>query len=107
MAQSKVRSYIGFCIKARKITLGANAIGTLSSGVYLLILDKNAAKNSLRFALKYKRKFDCPLILCNEKLEDVVCKKECKLAAIRDRNLADAILNGGDTNYELYTEGGE
>lgn len=89
MAQSKVRSYIGFCIKARKITLGANAIGTLSSGVYLLILDKNAAKNSLRFALKYKRKFDCPLILCNEKLEDVVCKKECKLAAIRDRNLAD------------------
>ncbi len=72
-----------------------------------MILDKNAAKNSLRFALKYKRKFDCPLILCNEKLEDVVCKKECKLAAIRDRNLADAILNGGDTNYELYTEGGE
>ncbi len=107
MAQSKVRGYIGFCIKARKITLGSNAIGTLSSGVYLLILDKQAAKNSLRFALKYKRKFGCPLILCNEKLEDVVCKKECKLAAIRDRNLADAILNGGDTNYELYTEGGE
>ncbi len=107
MAQSKVRSYIGFCIKARKITLGANAIGMLSSGVYLLILDKQAAKNSLRFALKYKRKFGCPLILCNEKLEDVVCKKECKLAAIRDKNLADAILNGGDTNYELYTEGGE
>ena len=107
MAQSKVRSYIGFCIKARKITLGANAIGTLSGGVYLLILDKKAAKNSLRYALKYKGKFSCPLMLCNENFEDVVCKKECKLAAIRDKNLADAILNGGDTNYELYTEGGD
>ena len=107
MAQSKVRSYIGFCIKARKITLGSNAIGTLSGGVYLLILDKNAAKNSLRFALKFKKRFNCPLILCNESLEDVVCKKECRLAAIRDKNLADAIINSGDINYELFTEGGD
>ena len=107
MAQSKVYSYIGFCKRARKITLGSSAVGTLKGGVYLLLLDKEAAKNSIRYALKYKRKFNCPLMLCNENFEDVVCKKECKLAAIRDKNLADAIINGGDINYELYTEGGD
>ncbi len=105
MAQSKVRTYIGFCIKARKITLGSNAIATLRGGVYLLILDSAAAKNSLRYALKYRRKFSCPLLVCKENFEEVVNKQNCKLAAIRDASLAEAILNSGDINYELYTGG--
>lgn len=107
MAQSKVRTYIGFCIKARKISLGATAIGTLKGGVHLLIMDANAAKNSQRFALKFKNKFACPLLICKEDLSDVVNKPECKLAAISDKSLADAILNSGDINYELYTGGGD
>ena len=107
MAQSKVQSYIGFCKRARKITLGSSAIGTLRGGVYLLLLDKNAAKNSVRYALKYKRKFDCPLLLCGDNFEELVGKPECRLAAIQDKNLADAILNSGESGYELYTEGGE
>lgn len=105
MAQSKVQSYIGFCKRARKITLGSSAIGTLKGGVYLLLLDKNAAKNSLRYALKYKRKFNCPLLVCGDNFEALVGKPNCRLAAIQEKNLAEAILNSGA--YELYTEGGE
>ena len=105
MAQSKVQSYIGFCKRARKITLGSSAIGTLKGGVYLLLLDKNAAKNSLRYALKFKRKFNCPLLVCGDNFEELVGKPNCRLAAIQEKNLAEAILNSGA--YELYTEGGE
>lgn len=107
MAQSKVHSYIGFCKKARKITLGSSAVGTLKGGVYLLLLDKNAAKNSIRYALKFKRKFNCPLLVCGDDFEELVGKSDCRLAAIQDKNLADAILNCGESGYELYTEGGE
>ena len=107
MEQSKVRSYIGFCFKSRKITLGSSAIGTLNGGVYLLILDGNAKKNSLRYALKYKNRFLCPLLICNDNFEEVVKKPLCRLVAIRDKNLAEAILKSGDKLYELYTEGGE
>ena len=107
MAQSKVHSYIGFCKRARKITLGSSAVGTLKGGVYLLILDKEAKKNSLRYALKYKRKFNCPLLVCGENFEELVGKQNCRLVAIQDKNLADAILNSGEPGYELYTEGGE
>ena len=107
MVRSKVRSYIGFCFKSGKITLGSSAIGTLKGGVYLLILDGNAAKNSLRYALKYKNRFNCPLLICNDNFEETVSKPLCRLAEIRDKNLADAILNSGDSGYELYTEGGE
>ena len=107
MAQSKVQSYIGFCKRARKIVLGSSAIGTLKGGVYLLLLDKNSANNSLRYALKYKRKFNCPLLVCGDDFEELVGKQNCRLVAIQDKNLADAILNSGESGYELYTEGGE
>ena len=107
MARSKVSSYIGFCFKSGKITLGSSAIGTLKGGVYLLIIDGKAAKNSLRYALKYKNRFNCPLLICKEDFEKIVKKPLCRLAAIRDKSLADAILISGDSDYELYTEGGE
>ena len=105
--QSKVQSYIGFCKRARKITLGSSAVGALRGEVYLLLLDKNAAKNSLRYALKYKRKFNCPLLVCGDNFEELVGKPNCRLAAIREKSLANAILNSGEPGYELYTEGGE
>ncbi|MDE6598199.1 MAG: hypothetical protein K2K60_06140 [Clostridia bacterium] len=107
MAQSKVKTYIGFCIKSRKIALGAGAIDTLKGGVYLLIADGAAAKNSQRLALKYKNRFSCPLLICKENFEEVVNKPLCRLAAVKDKNLADAILKSGDSSFELYTEGGE
>jgi len=107
LAQSKVRSYIGFCIKSGKITLGSNAIATLKGGVYLLILDGKAAKNSLRYALKFKNKFACPLLVCTDGFEEAVNKPMCRLAAIKDKSLAEAILNSGDSSYQLYTGGGE
>ena len=107
MVQSKVRTFVGFCFKARKITLGSGAIDALKGGVYLLILDGKAAKNSLRYALKFKNKFSCPLLICNDDFEQLVGKPLCRLAAIRDKSLAEAILNSGDAGYQLYTGGGE
>ncbi len=107
MGQSKVSSYVGFCFRARKITLGSNAIATLKGGVYLLIMDGKAAKNTIRYALKFKEKFACPLIVCKGDFERLVNKPLCRLAAIRDKSLAAAILNSEDGDYELYTGGGE
>lgn len=107
MAKSKVESFVGFCFKAGKITLGSGAIDTLKGGVFLLILDGKAAKNSLRYAIKYKNRFNCPLVIYNGNFEELVNKPLCRLAAVRDKNLADAILNSGDISCELYTEGGE
>ncbi|MDE6000950.1 MAG: hypothetical protein K2G96_01295, partial [Clostridia bacterium] len=92
MAQSKVKTYVGFCIKARKIALGAGAIESLKGGVYLLLMDGSAAKNSQRLALKYKNRFSCPLLVCKDGFEEVVNKPTCKIAAVRDKSLADAIL---------------
>ena len=105
MVQSKIKSYLGFCVKAGKITYGSFAIGALKDGVYLLILDGAAAKNSIRYALKYKNKYSCPLIVCKRGFEEIANKPECKLVAIRDKSLAQAILNCADGDFEIYGGG--
>lgn len=105
MAKGKIETYIGFSIRAGKIALGSGAIGALRGGVYLLVLDGAAAKNSVRLALKYKNRFGCPLLVCDEGFESAVNRAGCKIAAIRDRELAGAILKSSQSNYRLYTGG--
>ena len=106
MAKSKIETYIGFCIKSRKIALGSGAISVLKGGVYLIILDGTAAKNSKRLALKFKNRFSCPLIICKSGFDDIVNKPFCKLAAICDKNLAQAIKDCEESNFEPYVEEG-
>ncbi|MDE6667383.1 MAG: hypothetical protein K2K38_03420 [Clostridia bacterium] len=105
MVKSKIETYIGFCIKSGKISLGSGAISTLKGGVKLLILDGTAAKNSKRLALKFKNRFNCPLIICKSGFEQVVNREGAKLAAILDEELSKAILQNLDVNYELYAGG--
>ena len=105
MANSKIETYIGFCIKSGKISLGSGAIDTLKGGVNLLILDGTAAKNSKRLALKFKNRFNCPLIICKTGFERIVNREGAKLAAIRDDELTKAILQNLDENFEIYAGG--
>ena len=105
MGQSRTETFIGFCIKAGKISLGSGAIDTLKGGVFLLIVSADAAKNTQKLAIKYKNRFGCPLLICKEEFERIVNKPDCKLAAIRDRQLAKAIIDSADQNFEYYAGG--
>ena len=100
----KVETYLGFCLRSRKITLGSGSIETLKKGVHLLIVCSSASENTLKVAVKYKNKFSCPLLVCKAGLGSVLHKEGCKLAAVRDAELAKAILANADNDYELYTE---
>lgn len=104
MAGSKIETFIGFCIKSGKISLGSGAISVLRGKVYLIIVDGRSAKNSRRLALKFKNRFSCPLLVCKEGFERAVNKEGCKIAAIRDENLAKAILDNADDSFELSQE---
>ena len=107
MAKDKVNTFIGFCVKARKITLGSGAIDTLRGGVYLIIVCSSAAKNTFKLALKNKNRFYCPLMICNCGLENAVNKQGCKIAAVKDLNLANAIIANACEEYEIYAGGVE
>lgn len=100
----KVKTYIGFCLRARKIVLGSGSIDLLKKGVYLVLVCSTASENTLKLAVKFKNRFKCPLIVCNVGLENVVNRAGCKVAAIRDAQLAKAICDNVCEDYELFTE---
>ena len=63
-------------------------------------------ENAKKSALKLKNKFGCDILLLRGKtLESIVGRENCKLAAVRDRNLAKAILSATDENISLYSGG--
>lgn len=97
----KIETYIGFCLKARKISLGTGTVDLLKKGVYLIIVCSTASENAKKLAIKFKNRFSCPLIQCNIGLENVVHKEDCKIAAVRDENLARAIMENLTPDYEL------
>lgn len=100
----KVETYIGFCLRARKIALGSGTVDTLKKGVYLILVCSTASENTFKLAVKYKNRFGCPLIVCKTGLENAVHKSGCKIAAIKDAELAKAICGNVGEDYELFTE---
>ena len=91
MNGNKIEAYLGFALRAGKLTLGLNSIETLKKGVCCLLLDEGAAKNSHKEARKLKVRFACPLIIVKD-LGALIKREGCKVAAVKDSSLADAIL---------------
>lgn len=92
MDQNRIAAYFGFAKRAGKLTLGVNAAETLKKSVYLLAADRETQKNSRKIIEKLQAKFSCPLIWFDG-LGELVQKSGCRLAAVREENLAKAILN--------------
>ena len=91
MERSKTQTYLGFAKRAGKLTLGVQAAATVKREAYLLVADESVAPNNRKEIEKLQRKFSCPLVFV-EDLEGMTGKVQCKLALVRDKNLAEAIL---------------
>lgn len=88
--RSKIESYLGFARRAGKLTLGVRAAATLRRAE-LLVADESVAPNNRKEIEKLRVKFGCKLIYV-QNLEQMTNKAQCKLAAVRDKNLAESII---------------
>lgn len=105
MTLSKINSYVGFAIKAKKLRCGVNVVESLKKDVYLLILCSSASKNTFADAQKLQKKFNCPLfVLKGDLLENITHKANCKLCAVCEPNLARAIIDNSDETIGEITE---
>ena len=107
--KEKIASYLGFCVRSGKITYGVDGIESLKRGVCLLIADGALKENSMKVMMKLKDKFSCPLILTGEnELGEALHKPAVKAAAIKEKNLAAAILTAAketEEDYKIYSGG--
>jgi len=91
--QSKAVTFINFAVRARKICMGVNAAEALREKAYLLILCGSASENTKKQALKIAKRKNCVIIESKELLSGILNKENCKLAAVLDKNLAQAVMD--------------
>ena len=108
MQNDKISAYLGFCIRSGRIVFGVDRAETLKKGVHLLIADLTLSENSMKVLVKLKEKFSCPLLVTEGvSLSELLHRPAVKAAAVKDKNLASAILtaSASDAQYKLYSGG--
>lgn len=108
MTKSKVETYLGFCIRARKIVFGIDNVENSKRGVHLLLSDGSLGENSFKIMVKTKEKFACPLLTTESGvLGELLHRPAVKAVAIKDEHLAAAILScvKDEPQWKLYSGG--
>ncbi|MBQ7879162.1 MAG: hypothetical protein IJ317_00790 [Clostridia bacterium] len=103
----KMESYLGFCIRSGKISFGVDD-SEKQKKAFLLIADENLGESSLKTMKKLKDKFGCALLIGKSGLlGELLHKPTVKAVAIKDKNLAEAILSvvSGEFEFKIYSGG--
>ncbi len=108
MEKSKIETYLGFCIRARKIIFGTEMISRQKKGVKLLLFDGGIGANSLKILINAQKTLGCPLYQTEVgALGELVHKPAVKAVAITDDSLSAAMIAAakGGTEMKLYSGG--
>lgn len=109
MIKSKIETYLGFCVRSRKIVFGTTEIERKKKGVHLLLADDGIGKNSLKIMVNAQERLGCPLYLTKtpDALGEYLHRPAVKAVALTDKNLAAAILSDAECeqNFKLYPGG--
>ena len=108
MEQNKLQSYLGFCIRARKIVYGAEDVESKKRNVFLLIMDEELGKSSLILMVKAQERFSCPLLVAKAGvLGEYLHRPAVKATAITDKHLAKAVCDTALSGefFRLYSGG--
>lgn len=108
MKNGKIQTYLGFCIRAKKIVFGADEIEKRRKNVYLIVCDGGIGANTLKTLYKAQEKLACPLLTTeNGALGELLHRPAVKAVAIQDKNLASAILATAESEpqFKLYSGG--
>ncbi len=106
MQKSKIESYIGFAIKARKVIFGYNAILLAKTKKYLFICCNTASHNTIDKIIKLAHKEKCILaMLYQGSLEQITGKINCKVLAISDKNFAVALQAAFNEQLNVFDGG--
>ncbi|MDY2880427.1 MAG: hypothetical protein SOT34_05775 [Candidatus Borkfalkiaceae bacterium] len=91
--KSKIFTYLGFAIKAGKLKTGLNTIETVKKGAYLVLVCKTASENTAKEGVRAAERFRCPAMqTVKQTLGELTNVPNLKIAAVTDKNLAEAIV---------------
>ena len=99
---SKIETYLGFCIRARKAIFGADDIETQKKGVKVIVCDNALAENSFKKIYKAKERFHCPVLITETGvLGELLHKPAVKAVGVKDEHLAAAIITAAESEPKI------
>lgn len=99
--KDKVDSLLGFAVKAGKLLYGSDTLETTRKTIYLAVLCATTAENTRKKVLALAAKKNIPVLEAQNALEDTVTRRNCKVIAVTDRQMADAMQAYAGQNYRL------
>ena len=91
MDRYKLQSYINIAKKAGYVIIGGDKLYNYKKKLYLIIYEEDAGNNTLKIIERLKTK-DVPIVSI-ENLSTLMNMTNCKLIAIKNKNLSDIIYN--------------
>ncbi|MDR2202508.1 MAG: hypothetical protein LBP26_07140 [Clostridiales bacterium] len=96
--RDKIEALLGFAVRASKLVYGIDNIVKAKKRFFLLVLSSDASDNLKDAAVKEAAKRKIAVIQTKKPLHDIIPKQNCKLAALADKGMSEAIkinLNDG------------
>ena len=90
---NKIKSYIGFAIKSGQIVYGIDNIEVYRKKIHLIIVSNTISDNTISKLQNIASKRNYDVIRLESNLEDITKRKNCKIIAITNFELAKAIKN--------------
>ena len=95
MQNHKIKTYIGFAVKARKVVFGLDNILTSKKSVRVIVMDKSLGESSRRKLNNYLTHNEVKVVELEDISlgEDILKRDNCKIIGINDENLAKAVID--------------
>ena len=86
---AKTATYVGFAVRKGSVVFGLDAIERYRKKIHLILCDETLSENALKKAQSFSSSRNIPLRFVRQLDENI--KKNCKILAVCDFNLATAI----------------
>ena len=95
----RAKAILGFAVKGRKLILGIDNIEAYKGRIYSVYYDGGLSEKSQKNIAFIAEKKNAVLIKCDTPIENITGKKNCKAAALTDKNMHDGIINTMNNEY--------
>ncbi len=101
MEKDKVSALFGFAVKAGKLIYGKDNISVYGKKLHLIAVCPTLSQNSYSDIEYIAKSRKIPIIIPAEPLEKILFKIGCKAAALKDKQMSEAIIQNTNGNYRL------
>lgn len=103
MVREKIESILGFAVKAGKTVYGADSLETYKKRYFVIVMCSSTSQNTQDKVIAQSKKRNVPIIFAEKEIENLIGRKNCKVLAVTDKQMSQAMLDRLSENYHLIS----